>query len=114
MSTKITGAEFKRFYADPVFWPTGAYHDDVVVTINGVMDNESDLLTIDDASVVVIDGGFVLDLPGAYFHNSTSFESHFKRWKKLQNTGFLLVEAPKDKIEAVKAAIKAAGGKVAK
>lgn len=31
MTTKTTGAEIKRFYADPAFWPEDGgdtYHDD--------------------------------------------------------------------------------------
>lgn len=36
MSTNTTGAELKAFYADPSFWPEGAYHDDEEIVTDGV------------------------------------------------------------------------------
>jgi hypothetical protein len=39
-----------------------------------------------------------------------TFEAYLKKWRKQQNTVYLSVSVPKDKAEAVKAAIKAAGG----
>ena len=36
----------------------------------------------------------------------------FKRWRKKQSTVYLSVSVPKDKVDAVRAAIKAAGGTV--
>ena len=41
-----------------------------------------------------------------------SFLTLFKKWKKAQTTVFIAVEAPVDKADAVKAAIKKAGGRV--
>jgi hypothetical protein len=41
-----------------------------------------------------------------------SFTTLFKKWKKALTTVFMAVEAPKDKADAVKAAIKKAGGRV--
>jgi len=43
-----------------------------------------------------------------------SLETYFRRWRKKQTTTFLTVECDHTKLEAVKAAIKAAGGKISK
>lgn len=112
MSTKTTGAEFKRFYNDDAWWPQddgNTYHDDELVLING-SEWEDGYEYVPDAAKVTIDGGMVFG--PQWDGNEPSFEVYFKRWKKEHNTEFFNVEAPKDKVEAIKAAIKAAGGKV--
>ena len=43
-----------------------------------------------------------------------SLESFFKKWRKKQNTATLIVECDLAKIDAMKAAVKAAGGKIVK
>ncbi len=112
MTAKTTGAEFKRFYNDPELWPTDTYCEDEVVTVDGatVPEYEFDYTTVQDAAIVTVAGGIV---QGPQFDgNEPSFEAYFKRWKKKQTTATLIVECQLDKVDAVKAAIKAAGGKV--
>jgi len=41
-----------------------------------------------------------------------SFEAYFKRWKKAQTTAIFVVECDLEKLDAVKQAIAAAGGKL--
>lgn len=115
MPTKTTGAEYKAYLEekDPQWWPENAYMDDEVLTVNG-KSNENDFSfdssKLEDSDVVVIEcGSYFKDLVS----ESTSLEAHFKRWRKAQNTAWCSFECPKDKLDAVKAAIKAAGGKVA-
>jgi hypothetical protein len=108
---KTNGAEFRRYYADPAFWPDGAYHDDAIVCVNGVEEVDFDADAIPDAAVVSIEGGGVFGF-AANDGDPPSMEAHFKRWRKTQTTAVFTVECPKDKFDAVKAAIKAAGGKV--
>lgn len=115
MTTKTTGAELKRFYNDDSFWPGNndanyTWHEDeeVMLADGGIVD---DINELSDEAKVTVAGGMV-------FNNSwpaesePSFESYFKRWRKTQNIVSFVVDAPKDKLDAVKAAIKAAGGKV--
>lgn len=111
MVAKTTGAEFKRFYQDPEFWPSDAFHEDVIFKVDGHMQEDGiDVQTLRDDSVVTIEGGIVL---GVFKDNEPSVEAYFKRWKKQQTLTSFLVECDVSKLDAVKAAIKAAGGRVA-
>jgi hypothetical protein len=115
MAIKTTGAEFKRFYADTKYWPTdiNIWHEDEVVTVDGREKGPSDdLADIPDSADVRIEGGIVFG--PQWKENEPSFETYFKRWRKEQTTKSFLVECDEDKLEAVMAAIKAAGAKVAK
>ena len=112
MPIKTTGAEFKRFYSDKEWWPKGRWHEGEDVKINGedVDSTEADLGSVVDTDRLSISGGFVYD-----DNNDTdcgSLESYFRKWRKQQTNIFLSVECPKDRVDAVKAAITAAGGKV--
>lgn len=110
MAIKTTGAEFWRFYNDDKFWPNGAWHDDTVMTVNGEVVDDYTRETIPDDAQVVVDGGVIfLDEGG---DRSVNFDSHFRKWRKAQDTVSIVVECPTAAADAVKAAIKAAGGKV--
>lgn len=112
MTVKTTGAEFKRFYADPAFWPEGGdtYHDDALIGVNGVdHDDGFDPGAIPDDAIVTIEGGVVFDAVGG---GEPSLETYFRRWKKTQTTASFLVECDLSVVDAIKAAVKAAGGRV--
>lgn len=114
MTTKTSGAELKLFYSDPQFWPNddgNTWHEDENVTVNGE-EWLGEYTDVPDDAKIIIDGGIVFSSKFAS-ESEPSFETYFKRWKKQQNTAFIVVEFPKEKQEAVIAAIKAAGGKVA-
>lgn len=109
---KTTGIEWKRFYSDKQFWPDGVWHDDEFITIDGENANPDTCLSeVPDEAKMTIDGGFVMfpDSDG----EGPSLESYFKKWRKAQNTEFFVCEAPKDKSDAIRQAIKDAGGKIA-
>lgn len=113
MGVKASGAELKAFYNDVVFWPPGegnTWHEDESVTVNN-QTWEGEYTDVPDNAQVVIDGGIVFSTKWEE-GDAPSFETYFKRWRKAQSTAFLSVECPKDKEAAVRAAIKAAGGKV--
>lgn len=114
MATKTTGAEIKRFYRDPEFWPEDGgdtYHDDEVVTVDGTpMNEDQGIEGIPDAAVVTISGGIVFSKK--WDGGEPSFETYFRRWKKKQSTVSFIVECDASKRDAVVAAVKAAGGKV--
>jgi hypothetical protein len=115
MSVKTTGAEYKAYMneSDPKWWSKDAYMDDELLTVDGKSTSEQDNFDsshLSDDAIVIIEGGT--------YHqsydddNPISLESHFKRWRKAQTTVRIAVEVHKDKLEALKAAIKLAGGKV--
>jgi len=110
MSVKTTGAEFKRYYSDPTAWPDGAWHEDAYITVDGKDSDEHDidLTAVSDVALISIDGGALYDNPAG----DISMETHFKRWRKAQNTEALVIEFDKSQRDAVIAAVKANGGKV--
>lgn len=111
MTTKTTGEEFKRYYNDPVAWPEGWWHDDTLITVDGEDWSENDLNLMPDTAVVKIESGYVVCGDDG---NTMSMDAHFRKWRKAQNSTTLVVTVENDKLEAVKEAIKAAGGKVSK
>lgn len=117
MATKTTGAELKAFYDDKDFWPesipnVSIWFEEVTLKVNG-LERDQAFSIADDLQV----GDEVTILTGCVLsegerHVDISFEAYFKKWRKLQNNVHLSVSVPKDKLDAVKAAIKAAGGSV--
>ncbi len=113
MTVHTPGAQFKRFYQDPQFWPADngvTYHDDVLLHVNGepLPDDMDPGKVADDAKVSIVYGGVVY---GA--GKEVGLDEYFLRWLELQTTVSFLVECDSTKFEAVKAAIEAAGGTVA-
>lgn len=118
MGAKTTGAELKAFYTDPKAWGEDAegkskyWCEDVTLLVNG--EEKGDEFSIHDhlkdADQVKILSGWVYSTEST--EDCASFDSRFRKWRKEQSTGSLVVEFPKEKEEAIKAAIRAAGGKV--
>ena len=106
---KTIGAEFKRFYDDETAWPDGAWHEDELLLVNGDEWEDWDIAEIPDNAIVKLSGGAVFDLPNG---GEPSLELHFRRWRKRQTLTTILVECDLAKLDAIKAAIKAAGGTV--
>ncbi len=112
---KTTGAEFTRFYNDPEVWTGDAFHEGEFIILNGVEMEEGgvDFSALNDEDAIQLEGGVVYgDQRGET--ELGSMEGLFRKWKKKQACVFFTVEAPKDKFDAIKAAIKAAGGKIAR
>jgi len=109
MAVKTTGAEFKAFYSDESIWPEDSWHDDAILSVDGVDQSDGiDVDTLSDTATVMIEGGYVKGLED----EEPSLEAYFKRWRKKQNTVMFAVSCDKSVADAVKAAIRAAGGKV--
>ena len=104
---KTTGAEFSKFYSDPVMWPKGNYHDDDDITVNGKDNAELD--SVSDNAVVEFTCGVVFN---GNNEELNSFPSYFKKWKKAQTTDFLTIEVPKTATATVTAWLKGQGCKV--
>ena len=109
---KVSAAEFKRFYEDESFWPEGVFHDDTDIAIDGVSEYDDNAISVCDAadsSIVTFSCGDVYGKDGEFI---ASFPSYFKRWKKKQETEFVVVSIHKDKLEALSALVKSVGGKI--
>lgn len=119
MATKTTGAELRAFYNDDTYWLKSGdgksddlWHEELVLEVNGVEqpDDYSINEDIKDEDQVKIVYGHVLSTREGFA--DCSFEAFFKAWRKQQNTVYLSVTVPKEKLAAVRAAILAAGGSV--
>lgn len=111
MTVKTNGCEFKKYYSDPVSWPEGAWHDDILIMVDGVeVGDGDDFPIIQDSSKVEIHAGVV------YSHDTDQepidMETHFKRWRKAQRVRQVLVEIDATSLEELKSLIKGIGGKV--
>ena len=106
---KASGAMFKRFYSDDSAWPEDSWHEDEELLVNGEIHGDGSFDDISDDATIVLSGGVVFGLPNG---TETSMELHFKRWLKRQTTTVVLVECDQSAVDQVKAAVKAAGGRV--
>ena len=111
MATKTTGAEWSAFYDDKSSWPDGAWHEDEIVTVNGIEVDTSyfDASKLSPTAKVTVSGGIVFLASDAT--DGPTLEAHFKGWRKRQSTVFMTVEVSKVNAVKVQAAITAAGGK---
>ena len=114
MAVTTNGAEFKRFYSDKEFWPDDeghTWHEDVLFKVDGEpVPDDFDMSNVADTAKVSMEDGIVFS--PKFEGNEPSFETYFKRWRKQQTSTTLVVEVDLAKLDAVKAAIRAAGGKV--
>ena len=119
MATKTTGAELRAFYNDDAYWlksgdgkSDDVWHEELVLEVNGIEQSDDFSINQDlkDEDQVKIVYGHVLSTSEGF--EGRSFESFFKTWRKQQNTVYLSVAVPKEKLDAVRAAILAAGGSV--
>ena len=108
MAMKLSGAEFNAFLNDKTIWPNeDDWLEDELISIDG---GESDGLPgqISDSAVVVVYGGTIR----RHDKDDDALLTMIRKWRGLQTTTFLIVRVNKNKEEALRAAIKAAGGKI--
>ena len=112
MATKTTGFEWKRFYDDKAAWPIGSYHEEEIITVNGLEVDEYsfDPIKVRDSDKITVSGGTWFKDQDC--HGADTLEGHFKKWRKSQNTEVLSVEVPKDKAHELRKLITKAGGKI--
>ena len=106
---KTDGATFKRFYLDEKAWPDGQYHDDVCFRVNGKSVDGVETDKLADTDTVEFEGGGVVS---ASDDDLGSFDEFFSEWLSRQDTVRNVFECSPSVLEAVKAAIVAAGGRV--
>lgn len=103
---KINGAQFKAWQAADWGHPD-AHWDDYMMLIDGVEVEDYDTDALADTAVIEIYGGVVF-----IGSKEMSPKAHFNRWDKAQTTASVVVEIDKERLEELKAAVKAIGGKV--
>ncbi|MEZ6723129.1 hypothetical protein [Pseudomonas aeruginosa] len=106
MSIKTTGIELKSFWKDDSVWPDDSYVDGLYLKVNGQDADSEDIEALNDADQVVIEDGYFCDAND----DGESLLTVFKRWRKKQTTVYISASCPKELEEAVRAAIKSAGG----
>ena len=115
MATKTNGAELKKFFDDAEYWNRGqGWYDESEFVINDSDEPDYDIdpSNLTSADTVRILAGIYYPGPDARSEDGISLETFFKRWRKKQSTTTLVVECSKDHEDAVKTAIKMAGGRV--
>ena len=118
MAVKMSGAEFKRFYGDAAWWQGQRgtahtpWHEEATIMIDGEqIDENYDLDLTPDAAVVSLDGGIV-QCEAWDDNKSYTLDGYFRAWKKKQSTITIVVTCDRATEDTVRAAIKAAGGKI--
>lgn len=110
-TVKTTGAVWNLFYADKTAWPEGSYHDDTLLAINGKEDPDGELEKLPLDATVEIRCGYVR-FPD---DSDADLGEHFTKWQADQLGQGVAIGAfrvSKDKLEAVRQAILAAGGEL--
>lgn len=114
MAVKTTGAELKAFYRDDAYWPDNkegnVWHEELVLKVNGVDSEDVDVEALQASDQVTIVAGWIQS--DGIYDVERSFESYFKKWRKDQSTVTIAAKIPKEVLDEVKAAIKAAGGTI--
>lgn len=108
MTIKMLGAEFKRFYSDPIVWAPDTFHDDVLILVDGAnaSDKDIDLATVSDTATVVIESGEILDgLPGV----PDDIADAAIWWRARQTSADYVVSVPHSQREAFEAALASVG-----
>jgi hypothetical protein len=108
---KTTGAEWKAFLHDDAYWGEWAFEDQCYIVNGNSLGMDAHEDTFADTDAVKVDGGYVWDQAEGS-EKTSPLSAFFSKWRKQQTTEFLSVEVPKEKADAVRAAIVAAGGKV--
>lgn len=111
MGVKTNGSEFKRYYNDPDSWPKDAWHDDILIVVDGrELGDDAELNEIADHAIVEIQSGVVYTSEDD--RDPVDMELHFKRWRKKQSVQTILVSIEVSKLDEFKVAIKQLGGKI--
>lgn len=108
MTVRMTGAEFKRFYSDPLVWKDDTYTDDVLVLVDGANSSEADidLSEVADTALVEIHRGEIAEgVPGVPIDMADAA----LWWRERQANVHFNVAVPRNQVDAFKAALAALG-----
>jgi hypothetical protein len=116
MVTKTTAVEMAAFLNDRAWWKEDGsvdevtYFDDVLITVNGEIEDDHVFSELPPATPVTIEGGCVYGkVVGSV---EPGLDTYLKRWRKAQTTAFVGLHLPKDKLDLLKAFVKTAGGEM--
>lgn len=126
MPVKLSGADFRRFWADDSVWnPKSDVRNIVedetitILTKNGTFthlesSDDYQAATLQDvADLVMVSGGFVYnELNPNGYEDAQSFESVIRRWLKRQTRRIVSVEIQTERLNDLKLAVKQLGGKI--
>ncbi len=104
---KTTGAEFKKFYNDKVYWKNSTWHTDGEFAVEGeYVDEDYDLNSFKDTDRITIYGGIVYFAEEEDESKSIEFEKYFRKWKKEQTEELVLVQIQKEDVDKLKTVLK--------
>jgi hypothetical protein len=109
---KMAGKEFREFWDCPTVWgdpgDDQGYYDDAHITISGreLGFEVSQATCPDDAPVTI----YAASMEGGP-NDGKDMADVARKWLKRRDIVTLLVDVPRAKLEAVRAAVKVAGGK---
>jgi hypothetical protein len=117
---RTTVGEFRSFLADDYGREDDGWFEEICFFLDGDDEplEDDDCIFCDTldtslspATSLRFQGG-VLVFPIDRHKESLSVEALFKKWRKLQTTAVLAIEIDKDRVEEIKTAVKALGGRV--
>ncbi|MFN9470921.1 hypothetical protein [Acidovorax sp.] len=100
----MIGAEFKRFYSDPIVWGPDTFHDDILIRVDGAnaIDSDIDLSSVPDTAVVEIEYGEIGEgLPGV----PDDIADAANWWRERQSSVQYLVNVPRTQVETFEATL---------
>lgn len=111
MATKTNGKELKEFWAsEEPWWPKGGYVNDDYYIVNGVESGEDfELSGAEDTDQITIMSGAIFSEGD---EDDKDLQATFKKWRKSLTRVSVLIEVPRDQVEALSAAVKSIGGKI--
>lgn len=107
---KTTEAELAAFWADTSWLGDDCHVDGEQVHI-GDTTTQLDLLDASSVRVARLDGGVVC-CQAAGDRTRVSLETVFRKWRKAQTMATVVVQVPRERLDDLRAAIKAVGGTV--
>lgn len=106
---KFSGKEWKAFMADP--WPDEWYFEEENLTVDGTaVDDNFDSSEVADSAAMTLSEGVIVR--SAKEGDPLDLVKYFEAWRKKQSMATIVVEIPKENLEAFRLLVKQEGGKV--
>jgi hypothetical protein len=105
----LSGKEWKAFMVEP--WPDTWYFEEEVLTVDGIRVGDSfNSDEVADSAVMTLSEGVIVR--PAKEGDPLDLVKYFLAWRKKQSMATILVEIPKENLEAFCLIVKQEGGKV--
>lgn len=106
------GKTYKQFYSDQDFWIPEAWHEGELLLVDGQDWGDRDIESIPDDAIVSISGGIVSCEDPGWGKEGLSMDELFRVWRNDDTHKSVLVNIPRDRLEAFEAYVKSIGGQV--